>query len=381
MTDNPKIKCISCGPEKIPKNILVMRCNHNLCLEHASMVFRIGKGKEVTLKEVENRPFQLKCGKCHEKTALDKASLTKLLLLARSIPLNDENHSANDNRSKGIKMRADSSKPPLKVIPIHENFSNKPIVKPLIPIPIVIEDPNINKFCKLHPQKEAEYLCLDCKIPPICATCAMDVHKSHECDTLSTNMKKLRDRISKANVDLTQSSNKEKDMLNTIQTKLKGCKDQTMIFKAQTKAFFDGIKQSLVEKEQELCEQADNNFKDATKILEHSESQIVEHINAVERDVSLINGHVNCKNENSLVNFYIKYYGKISETCAKITGGDRNKIPDPKYLFNDELGNELKAQVNQLKEHIKTIQVKAQVKLENISSNENAKNQAISQTK
>jgi hypothetical protein len=142
------ISCAKCG--NTPDDVLILTCDHNLCLQCAAKNLKREQAKGNTSYQT------IICDICNAPTALDPASASELLGSA-SIPQTEE-----------------IEKPEIEE-PIYETKSKKSIIneKP--------EPKYDQRYCKEHPDEDIKYFCFECLSAPVCSECVIHGnHKNHE---------------------------------------------------------------------------------------------------------------------------------------------------------------------------------------------------------
>ncbi|CAD8147049.1 unnamed protein product [Paramecium octaurelia] len=218
-------KCSYC--QKVPDDILMLTCNHDLCLDCAAKSFSNQQAKK-------HKKFFV-CDICQVNTELDSNSIYELEKIHLASALHDRSNrkpalvqKVNINSEKQVKSKSQTRQDN------KENQKEKTIK-------FAIQNPEAkssvhqsqrqmskqqseNSFiqhsreqCLEHPEEEVSYFCFDCNSKCICPECIIHgIHKNHEVKTIKKSYpqvrKQLENQIEQNHQYLTQIENYRQDL-------------------------------------------------------------------------------------------------------------------------------------------------------------------------
>ena len=164
------ISCAKCG--NTPDDVLILTCDHNLCLQCAAKNLKREQAKGNTSYQT------IICDICNAPTALDPASASELL------------------GSSSLPQTEELEKPEIEE-PVYETKPKKSLAINEKQIPKYDQ-----RYCKDHPDEDIKYFCFNCLTEPVCSECVIyGKHKDHEVMNIKKAYplvkEKLEDSLSK----------------------------------------------------------------------------------------------------------------------------------------------------------------------------------------
>ncbi|CAI2366576.1 unnamed protein product [Moneuplotes crassus] len=296
--------CAECN--NCPEDILVLICNHNLCLPCASKNLKRESDKS-------QHTFQtVVCTECGLATVLDPESATTLISMYHEIE-EDSVHSVN--QSKNYK---EVSSPPqeslyTRDLPKQSHDFRDTFHAP--PVQSTVSQESEMTYCTEHPDEMVNYYCFECNVATICAECVIHgSHKGHDVQTL----RKAYPLICSKLEDLKGSVNSKIEELIQSQQKLDSGKkeilSQVSSIKKRISDTVQELKENIDRKEQELLKEADEFQEQNTKQVDHllrlangRAMNLSEHIQTIKQALTNYDFKTAC-------NFYSKKFSEINES-------------------------------------------------------------------
>ncbi|CAD8096776.1 unnamed protein product [Paramecium sonneborni] len=197
-------KCSKCS--KVPDDILMLTCAHDLCLDCAAKSFSNQQTKK------KNKFFV--CDTCLSNTELDSNSIYELEKIHCALTFQDRSNrkpaivqKSNINSEKQVKSRSQTrqdNKENQKEKTIKFSIQN-PEVKSTVHISQrkMSKQQSENSFiqharsqCIDHPDEDVSYYCFDCNSKCICPECIIHgIHKNHEVKTIKKSYPLIRKQL------------------------------------------------------------------------------------------------------------------------------------------------------------------------------------------
>ncbi|CAD8096258.1 unnamed protein product [Paramecium sonneborni] len=342
-------KCSRCL--KVPDDILMLTCSHDLCLLCAAKSFSQQQPKR-------SKKFFV-CDICSSNTELDANSVYELEKLHLTTALQDRSNrkpasqqksnlssekqlkprsqtrqeNKENTKEKSIKYNAQTIEAKVSVHQSQRNMSKQQSENSLIQ--------NIKGNCIDHPDEEVSYYCFDCNSKCICPECIIHgIHKNHEVKTIKKSYpivrKQLEEQLEQNNQCIMQVENYRQE-LEKKQIQQQAIQDHLRLQIAQE---IQALHQLLNSKQAELQEKVDN----LPTIMEQQEGYF-NRLNEVEYKLQNFNEKINdmidSKDECGLLN----YYGSIQ-------GQTTPQIPPLPNIKEVQLSNQIFSQINDVKKLI-----------------------------
>ncbi|CAD8095977.1 unnamed protein product [Paramecium sonneborni] len=343
-------KCSKCL--KVPDDILMLTCSHDLCLICAARSFSQQQTKR-------SKKFFV-CDICSSNTELDANSIYELEKLhqTNNVLQDRSNHKpgcqqkSNLQSEKQLKSRSQtrqenkenakekSMKQSVQIIEakvsVHQsqrNMSKQQSENSFIQ--------HMRGFCVDHPDEEISYYCFDCNSKCICPECIIHgIHKNHEVKTIKKSYplikKQLEEQLEQNNQCIIQVENQRQE-LEKKQIEQQAIQDHLRLQIAQE---IQNLHQLLNSKQAELLEEVDN----LPTILEQQEGYL-SRLNEVEFKLQdfneKINDMIDSKDECGLLNYY-----------GSIIGQTTPQIPPLPNIKEIQLSNQIFSQINDVKKLI-----------------------------
>ncbi|CAD8181025.1 unnamed protein product [Paramecium pentaurelia] len=342
-------KCSKCL--KVPDDILMLTCNHDLCLLCAAKSFSQQQSKR-------NKKFFV-CDICSSNTELDANSIYELEKLHLTTVLQDKSNRKTVQQSKSNISIEKQVKPRSQTRQDNkENAKDKSIKQTAQTIEARVsihqsqrkmsKQQSENSFiyhqkgmCVDHPDEEVSYYCFDCNSKCICPECIIHgIHKNHEVKTIKKSYpivrKQLEEQLEQNNQCIIQVEN-QKQELEQKQIQQQAIQDHLRLQIAQE---FQTLHQLLNSKQNELLEKVDN----LPTIIEQQEGYI-NRLNEVQCKLQnfteKINDMIDSKDECGLLNYYGSIYGQTTP-----------QIPPLPNIKDVQLSNQIFSQINDVKKLI-----------------------------
>ncbi|CAD8147852.1 unnamed protein product [Paramecium pentaurelia] len=347
-------KCSYC--QKVPDDILMLTCNHDLCLDCAAKSFSIQQAKK-------NKKFFV-CDICQLKTELDSNSVYELEKIHLAQTLQDRSNrkpvlvqKTNISSEKQVKSKSQTRQDN------KENQKEKTIK-------FAIQNPEAkssfhlsqrqmskhqseNSFiqhsreqCFDHPEEDVSYFCFDCNSRCICPECIIHgIHKNHEVKTIKKSYplirKQLENQIEQNEQQINQIENQRQD-LEKKQVQQTAIQEHMRLQIAQE---FQVLHQLLNNKQNELLDKVCN----LPSIIDSQENYI-NRLNDIQIKLQNLNDKIyqiiEQKSEIELLN----YYGYLQNQTTP-------QIPPSPNIKVIQLSNLIFSQINDAKKMISGMDV------------------------
>ncbi|CAK59010.1 unnamed protein product (macronuclear) [Paramecium tetraurelia] len=339
-------KCSKCS--KVPDDILMLTCSHDLCLLCAAKSFSMQQPKR-------SKKFFV-CDICSSNTELDANSVYELEKLHLTNAIQDRSNRKPGQQSKSNLSIEKQVKPRSQTRQDNKENAKEKSVKytnQTMEARVSIhqsqrkmsKQQSENSFisqprgmCADHPEEEVSYFCFDCNSKCICPECIIHgIHKNHEVKTIKKSYpivrKQLEDQLEQNNQCIIQVENYRQD-LEKKQIQQQAIQDHLKLQIAQE---FQILHQLLNNKQSELLEKVDN----LPTIMEQQEGYI-NRLNEVEIKVQNFNEKINdmidSKDECGLLNYYGSIYGQTTP-----------QLPPLPNIKEVQLSNQIFSQINDAK--------------------------------
>ncbi|CAD8114474.1 unnamed protein product [Paramecium sonneborni] len=261
-------KCSKC--QKVPDDILMLTCTHDLCLDCAA--------KSFSTQQTKKKKKFFVCDACQSNTELDSNSIYELEKIHLAISYQDRSNrkpaamiqKSNISLEKQVKSRSQTrqdNKENQKEKTIKFAMQN-PEGKQSFHISqrkMSIQQSE-NSFiqhsrnqCLDHPDEEVSYFCFDCNSKCICPECIIHgIHKNHEVKTIKKAYplirKQLEDQIEQNQQQMLYIENQKQDL---EKKQIQQSSNQENM-RLQIVQEFKVLHQLLNNKQSELLEQVEN---------------------------------------------------------------------------------------------------------------------------
>ncbi|CAD8054725.1 unnamed protein product [Paramecium primaurelia] len=227
-------KCSYC--QKVPDDILMLTCNHDLCLDCAAKSFSTQQAKKnKKVQQFENIIKFFVCDICQLKTELDSNSVYELEKIHLAQTLQDrsnrkpvlvqKNNISSEKQVKSKSQTRQDNKENQKEKTIKFAIQN-PEAKSSFHLSQrqMSKHQSENSFiqhsreqCFDHPEEDVSYFCFDCNSRCICPECIIHgIHKNHEVKTIKKSYplirKQLENQIEQNEQQITQIENQRQDL-------------------------------------------------------------------------------------------------------------------------------------------------------------------------
>ncbi|OMJ66892.1 hypothetical protein SteCoe_36110 [Stentor coeruleus] len=260
--------CAKCGRQ--PNDMLILICNHNLCL--------ICAGKSMSSETYKNKEIhKIICEICSSNTELDPNSVIELLKLY-------------EEEFNILKYK-------------HEIQYQKD------------ESYSISDFCKVHPDEILGYYCFDCETECICAECVIHgKHKGHDVMQIKKAYPIIKDKIEEILIHVTGKI----DEIDLKNEKLENQKNEIISqgnsAKQQVLVSFEDLKARIDKKEREIISQIERTVQDSLKDVENYMRIISGKIEVLEELGQGIKKILNTSSYCEVLDFYVENNKKIFES-------------------------------------------------------------------
>ena len=237
--------CAKCGRE--PSDMLILICNHNLCLICASkeMVSEYSGLKE---KHVSSKQKVI-CEICSASTDLDPSSVIDLLKMC-------EEDFSESRFEREVQFQ-------------REDYSGAP------------------DFCREHPDEPLSYYCFDCYSECICSECAIHGdHKSHDVMLIKKAYPIIKDKI--------------EEIFLLVANKI----DEVVVS-------FEDLKNRLEKKEREILSQIDRTVQEYLREAENFSRILNSKVAVLENISETLKSVLNEAERTELLDFYSENKEKI----------------------------------------------------------------------
>eukprot|EP00347_Sterkiella_histriomuscorum_P002534 403367782 len=345
--------CAKC--HNSPDDLLILTCDHNLCLMCAS------KNLQRESKKAAHSFQTVVCEMCEIATVLDPASATELLSMYPTDEFENKNSKKNQQQN---------SHNPFNV-PQNDNYQNQQV--PLQPgnsnakashqqfnpqmyqaQPNYLQSMDGNESmrrnlrpekdqCREHPDEEVNYFCFDCLVPPVCSECVVHgVHRGHNVATVRKAYPQVMAKVEELGLNINSKIDELHLQSQRLESRKREVIDQTNAIKQQMANSFEELRQRLDKKEREMMINAD--------------SFMEKNLSEVESFIRLINGR--CINLNSTVDM-IRHATKSSDDVGLMNY----------YALNHQkiLQSALDSDLPQLKEIPKQVNLKCDVDIQSLN--------------
>lgn len=279
--------CAKCGRQ--PSDMLILICNHNLCLICAgkSMSSEIYKNIEIHVIPKQ----KITCEICSSNTELDPNSVIELLKLC------EEEYSVL-KYEREIQYQKE------------ESYS-------------------IPDFCRVHPEEPLGYFCFDCETECICAECAIHgKHKGHDVMQIKKAYPIIKDKIEEMFLHVTGKIDEIELRNEKLENQKKEIINQGNSAKQQVLVSFEDLRARIDRKEREIISQIERTVQDNLKDVENYMRIISGKIEAFEELGEGIKKVLNTNSYCEALDFYAENNKKIFESVesevAMIGNIDRN---------------------------------------------------------
>jgi len=293
--------CVKCG--KTPDDILILNCNHNICLDCAA------KRVNFLSKNTNGNLQTLICEICETPTILVEATSNVLISLM-------------------LKNTGEDITIPPKTALIEPNFPRK----------------NDNfQYCSIHPIEPVKYYCFDEKAKPICAECVVSgAHKNHNILNAQNAVATIKAKLNDVLQILTVKSSQLKGSIDALANEKLTLDDIKNNHQIQIGSLFDYLRIHIHNKEREIdrfLTQKDLPFQD---ILQ-TESQLENQLNDIKQNVEFFKSESINKSPLKLLNFYAANHLNIQRIV------ELQKVTEPPSSLNLESNineNQLTSETN-----------------------------------
>ncbi|KRX06085.1 hypothetical protein PPERSA_09697 [Pseudocohnilembus persalinus] len=274
--DQQAQQCSLC--ENFPDDILMLACNHDLCLQCAASSYYQEHDQQF-------KQNYLTCTICKEITHLDHSSVYELEKIAIDI-----NQSQNESNFQQLQTE----------------FSQG--------------SPETNGVCQEHEDEELSYFCFDCKSNCICAECVIHgTHKNHNVKTLKKAFPEIKEQLQ----DYLGNLEYKSSLINQRKLQLDGEKqdiqEQNQFLKKQVSKIFSGFLEKVRQKEEEIlqsCEYLnDSNTKEINNFLINLQSKI----NDLQQSKAFIQQNIQDQEQDEVkvLNFFSDNYQMLGEILVE----------------------------------------------------------------
>lgn len=349
MSDETNIYCTKCG--KNPEDILMLTCDHNLCLVCAAKNLRIQMEKSNDINQVSIKK-EVQCEVCHKNTELEPASVTELL----NVEIPEEERDIKDHSNAFIyPQNLENVDPPTPlqtdVNPFHKSNRTNPDQP---------QKTNWNKSeihrsvqsyekCPSHPEEDVKYFCFSCLTNPICSDCVIHgIHKTHDV----YNVKKALPIVHSKLEEYVQSLKTKEAQLNstiyTYQSKMKEISDQCRGYKENIKSMFDELRLKIDNKEKELSTFGDNCVQQSLNDIKASEKALTAKLLSIQGNFNLLNGKINSQDMNEILCFFAENSNKINQLLQNDKREPLEISNSTKSPINPEIVYKVKSKMSQI---------------------------------
>ena len=176
------ISCAKCGTT--PDDVLILTCDHNLCLICAAKNLKREQQKSKHSYQVLQYIYiyiQMQtviCDICGSPTVLDPTSASELLSMA------PESNSPKEKQEYKYEENSESTEPSSYARYMQKSstpFNNKSGITQGPSTRVKEIKPRAVGFCAQHPDEDIKYFCFGCMGAPVCAECVVHgMHKGHD---------------------------------------------------------------------------------------------------------------------------------------------------------------------------------------------------------
>ena len=262
--------CAKCGRE--PSDMLILICNHNLCLICASkeMVSEYSGLKE---KHVSSKQKVI-CEICSASTDLDPSSVIDLLKMC-------EEDFSESRFEREVQFQ-------------REDYSGAP------------------DFCREHPDEPLSYYCFDCYSECICSECAIHGdHKSHDVMLIKKAYPIIKDKIEEIFLLVANKIDEVELKSEKIANQKKEIVDQGASAKQQVVVSFEDLKNRLEKKEREILSQIDRTVQEYLREAENFSRILNSKVAVLENISETLKSVLNEAERTELLDFYSENKEKI----------------------------------------------------------------------
>lgn len=302
MRNSEILSCDKCG--KVPEDILVVNCGHNLCLDCAAK--RIHQTAKLGLTNYQT----LLCERCEVPTILDPETANALI---PKMPKSPSNPIRNSPRLVT---------PQKTYYPLNES----------------------DRFCKNHPREEVKYYCLDDLASPICAECVVaGLHKNHNLQNINNAIRIIQERLNDAIHTMSIKSEQLSSALQEFNKRKIALEELNNTQKLQTKSIFDDLRDRVTRKETELDLIANQDTDYAFKEMNLLEQQIDGRLQIISNNIDVIQSETKDSIPLNLLNFYSSNFETINQ-LVEIEKNDN--IPSLDFIENYNMVNSNDININ-----------------------------------
>ena len=216
--NQPVLSCFKC--RKTPEDILILNCNHNLCLDcSAERVYNYSK--------ISNSDFQtLVCETCQTPTILDPPTSNAL-----------------------IPRMPTKESPPKSAMSLRRMSPRHLINRES---PLVIQN-NSTQYCRNHTPEEVKCFCMDDFEAPICAECVVSgIHKNHNVQNIPNAANLIQDKLNEAILAMNLKAEQLSGIVQSFKKKRSMIEDINNKQRNKIKGTFDDLRIRINNKEKEI---------------------------------------------------------------------------------------------------------------------------------
>lgn len=267
------ICCSKCG--NTPEDVLILTCDHNLCLSCAAANLR----RE---QEKSKHSFQtVVCDICGSATVLDPSSATELLTL-----ITPEDHPSHPSTIHSNPIQKNQELPKESASEISRKAYQT------------------GSSCKTHPDEEVKYFCFDCLCPPVCPECVVHgIHKGHEVLNIRKALPLVREKIDGIIQGLMNRAGELETNIEEIQIKKRTIAENADAAKSQANEMLEDIKGLLDKKAKQIDIEIESNIEENNKDLDNCQRLVGEKLESITKNIQFIQSHLAESPEETL-SFY-----------------------------------------------------------------------------
>jgi len=329
MADLEGVECAKCSQP--PDDILILTCDHNLCLECAA--------KNLHREEMKSKhTFQtVVCDICGVSTVLDPSSANELMSLhpaekgtnirenldqrptatAGNDTLGQNPRDYSRNYEYGSNVAASNQyNSHVRDSPGYAmSGGNGPssyaqrsgaMRSPMYDDPSMMSNAGrMRESCREHPEEEVQYYCFDCEIGCICAECVIHgAHRNHEVLNIRKAYPMIKAKVEDLMLQVNAKIDESRINEQRLETRKRELIENTSSIKQEMSKAFEELRQRVDKKERELMSNADifldENLRELDSYIRVSNTNVAR----LEDQGDEIRKNLAQKDEVRLLNFY-----------------------------------------------------------------------------
>ncbi|KAL4506474.1 hypothetical protein ABPG72_000045 [Tetrahymena utriculariae] len=382
-------KCTNC--KQIPDDILMLSCDHDLCLNCAAQIF--------VSENLQTDSRLLTCLECGQSTELDQSSVLELQRINVELQIQKKLNTSglkaqkqygNINQNSGQQyenynqsyMQNSSTKTQNHPSNVLENFQarlstqnyqngasqlgneqnqmqyeQQNRLQQLQQQPQQLQSPQLNKnnyqqniqqtqterglpsqnaqihqqikrFCQEHSEEEILYYCFQCQSRCICPECVIHgAHKNHEVKTIKKAYPIVKQKVEEFEQKMEFKIKQINQRKTHLETVAQEINQNSLSLKKNIALAFTEIKQKIEAKEREILQICDQVLRQNLKEIENLNFCLEEKLVDFKQILELVFDHENQPDETLLLDFFSTNQAKLDEITE-------NREWEKKLLFN-----------------------------------------------